>query len=87
MYNIDERNAFINTAEIDGTDISGGTIIENFLLMGQSGFSATSNYYDLQGNIRVLRLYWKSKRKIKKVNLMILRLAKSSLIFIQKPIL
>lgn len=67
MYNIDERNAFINTAEIDGTDISGGTIIENFLLMGQSGFSATSNYYDLQGNIRVLRLYWKSKRKIKKV--------------------
>lgn len=67
MYNIDERNAFIDTAEIDGTDISGGTIIENFLLMGQSGFSATSNYYDLQGNIRVLRLYWKSKRKIKKV--------------------
>lgn len=67
MYNIDERNAFINTAEIDGTDISGGTIVENFLLMGQSGFSATSNYYDLQGNIRVLRLYWKSKRKIKKV--------------------
>lgn len=67
MYNIDERNAFINTAEIDGTDISEGTVIENFLLMGQSGFSATSNYYDLQGNIRVLRLYWKSKRKIKKV--------------------
>lgn len=67
MYNIDERNAFINTAEIDGTDISGGTVIENFLLIGQSGFSATSNYYDLQGNIRVLRLYWKSKRKIKKV--------------------
>jgi hypothetical protein len=67
MYNIDERNAFINTAEIDDTDISGGTVIENFLLMGQSGFSATSNYYDLQGNIRVLRLYWKSKRKIKKV--------------------
>lgn len=67
MYNIDERNAFINTAEIDDTDISGGTIIENFLLIGQSGFSATSNYYDLQGNIRVLRLYWKSKRKIKKV--------------------
>lgn len=67
MYNVDERNAFINTAEIDGTDISGGTIIENFLMMGQSGFTATSNYYDLQGNIRVLRLYWKSKRKIKKV--------------------
>lgn len=67
MYNVDERNAFINTAEIDGTDISGGTVVENFLLMGQSGFSATSNYYDLQGNIRVLRLYWKSKRKIKKV--------------------
>lgn len=67
MYNIDERNAFINTAEIDDTDISGGTVIENFLLIGQSGFSATSNYYDLQGNIRVLRLYWKSKRKIKKV--------------------
>ena len=67
MYNYDERNAFINTAEIDGTDITGGTIVENFLLLGQSGFSATSNYYDLQGNIRVLRLYWKSKRNIKKV--------------------
>lgn len=67
MSNYDERNAFINTAEIDGTDISGGTIVENFIMLGQSGFSATSNYYDLQGNIRVLRLYWKSKRKIKKV--------------------
>lgn len=67
MSNYDERNAFINTAEIDGTDITGGTIVENFLLLGQSGFSATSNYYDMQGNIRVLRLYWKSKRKIKKV--------------------
>lgn len=67
MYNIDERDAFINTAEINGTDITGGTIVENFLMLGQSGFSATSNYYDLQGNIRVLRLYWKSKRKIKKV--------------------
>lgn len=67
MSNYNERNAFINTAEIDGTDITGGTIVENFLLLGQSGFSATSNYYDMQGNIRVLRLYWKSKRKIKKV--------------------
>ncbi len=67
MQNFDERDAFVNTADINGTDISGGAVIENFLMMGQSGVSATSNYYDLQGNIRVLRLYWKSKRKIKKV--------------------
>lgn len=67
MGNFDERDAFINTSEIDGTDITGGTIIENFLMLGQSGFTATSNYYDNQGNIRVLRVYWKSKRKIKKV--------------------
>ena len=40
------------------------------VLMGSSLFdegSATLTPYDLNGNVRVLRVYWKSRRKIKKV--------------------
>lgn len=67
MDNVDERNSFINISELDGSDLTGGEVIENFAFFGQSGLVATSNYYDNQGNIRILRVYWKSKRKIKKV--------------------
>ena len=40
------------------------------LVMGSSLFdedSATLTPYDMNGNVRVLRVYWKSRRKIKKV--------------------
>ena len=61
MDNIDDRAAFVyNPAnESDSNDYffnPFGDSVENSLLP-----------YDLAGNIKVLRVYWKSKRKIKKV--------------------
>jgi len=34
---------------------------------GNSGLNDSLMPYDLAGNIRVLQVYWKSKRKIKRV--------------------
>lgn len=67
MSNIDERLGFIN-ANMVGDEI---TRSDNFFFDPNSllsGAVATSLMpYDLAGNIRVLRLYWKSKKKILKV--------------------
>ena len=73
MDNIDERAAFINTDANDmseamiynQTDPSDGAIIDRYALF--TGPSSTNNYYDNQGNIKVLRVFWKSRRKIKQV--------------------
>ena len=68
MSNIDERNSFINTADMNGFENGEGSIIDNYSIFAQNtGSSATTNYFDNNGNIRVIRTYWKSKRKIKKV--------------------
>lgn len=68
MDNIDERNGFFTTSDINAFDTTGTSIIDNYAIFGQVyGSSATTNYYDNNGNIRVTRVYWKSKRKIKKV--------------------
>lgn len=64
MGNIDERNAFINMTDING-DTAEGMIIDNYISF--AGASTSSNYYDNSGNIKVVRVYWKSRRKIKKV--------------------
>jgi len=64
MGNIDERRAFINVNDLSGTTEE-GVVIDSYALF--TGPSATNNYYDNSGNIKVLRVYWKSKRKIKKV--------------------
>ena len=67
MDNIDERMGFIN-ANMIGDEITRG---DNFFFDPNSllsGAVATSLMpYDLAGNIRVLRLYWKSKKKILQV--------------------
>lgn len=67
MDNIDERAGFIN-ANMVGDEITRG---DGFFFDPNNLFSgavATSLMpYDLAGNIRVLRLYWKSKKKILKV--------------------
>lgn len=64
MDNLDERYGFINTNMVD--DTLGFSNYTDTNLFG----SAESNSmlpYDLAGNIRVLKVYWKSRRKIKKV--------------------
>ena len=56
----DETKNFVNIGEADGV------IIDSYALFaGPNGLS--NNYTDNAGNIKVLRVYWKSRRKIKKV--------------------
>ena len=64
MGHYDPRLAFVNRA-IAGLsfDASGS---EFFSSVGGHGH-VTSQPYDMEGNIRVLRVYWKSKRLIQKV--------------------
>lgn len=63
--NLDERNNFINYMDIDGS-VQENAIIDNYVLF--TGPSAMSGqYFDNAGNVKVLRVYWKSRRKIKKV--------------------
>lgn len=59
--NYDERRSFI---DISDEPFGSGEIID-----GYDGFagSSVSPYYDDVGNIRVLKVYWKSQRKVKKV--------------------
>lgn len=62
MDNIDERDGFVlNT---DGT-LSDDAVDVNSLF--DYDFEDARSPYDTNGNIRVLRVYWKSRRKIKKV--------------------
>lgn len=68
MQNTDERNAFVNLGDMNGFESGEGSVIDNYAIFAQNtGAAATTNYYDNNGNIRVVRVYWKSKRKIKKV--------------------
>ena len=65
MNNIDERYGFVNNNMI-GDEIS----TEGFFwdpLGGTDGISNSLLPYDMAGNLRVLRVYWKSRRRIKKV--------------------
>ena len=67
MDNIDERFGFIDANMIDDKPSAG----EGFYFNAEGLFTDTASGsllpYDLAGNLRVLRVYWKSKRKIKKV--------------------
>lgn len=66
MDNIDERFGFINNNMV-GEEL---TSREGFFwdpMLTQEGVGSSLLPYDLQGNLRVLRVYWKSKRRIKKV--------------------
>ena len=65
MDNIDERFGFVNNYMV-GEEI--GT--DNFFWDPMGAYDGVNNSlmpYDMAGNIRVLRVYWKSQRKIKKV--------------------
>lgn len=64
MGNIDERFGFLPNVEIGRT--AGDTFIDANQLFDNQ-FDTTLLPYDMNGNVRVLRVYWKSRRKIKKV--------------------
>ena len=67
MDNIDKRFGFIDGTMIDDRPNAG----EGFYFNAEGLFPDVTNSsllpYDLAGNLRVLRMYWKSRRKIKKV--------------------
>lgn len=65
MDNIDERYGFVNTSMIDDNMSTEGFFWDPF--GGYDGVSNSLLPYDMLGNLRVLRVYWKSRRKIKKV--------------------
>ena len=63
MGNFDETASFVPMISED----IGNSIVDNYDLFGQVNSGIATNYTDNFGNIRVLRVYWKSRRKIKKV--------------------
>lgn len=66
MSNIDERYGYVNSTMIGEEMSTNGFYFDPYNLFSDS-MSNTLMPYDLAGNIRILRLFWKSKRKIKKV--------------------
>ena len=66
MDNIDERFGFVNSNMIGEEMSTDGFYFDPFNLFSDSTANSLLPY-DLAGNLRVLRVYWKSRRKIKKV--------------------
>lgn len=65
MDQIDERHAFLpNFMITDQSDVGG--MFYSDLFGGLDGYDRLLPY-DLAGNIRVIQMYWKSRRRIKKV--------------------
>ena len=64
MDNLDPRYGFVPNLSLDWT--AGDTMLDPYSLFDNNA-DTTLLPYDLNGNIRVLRVYWKSRRKIKKV--------------------
>ncbi len=66
MGNIEERNAFLYSPLITEDNLENS--VDTFVWMGNNFAGLpNSSYVDNMGNVRVLRIYWKSKRKVKKV--------------------
>ncbi len=66
MDNIDERYGFVNNNMI-GDEISTDGFYFDPMNLFSDSVSNSLLPYDLAGNLRVLRVYWKSRRRIKKV--------------------
>lgn len=66
MDNIDERFGYVNNHMVGEEISTDGFYFDPFNLFSDS-ISNSLLPYDLAGNIKVLRMYWKSKRRIKKV--------------------
>ena len=67
MDNLDERQGYINTNMIDDTMSSSSFYFDPLNLFSDANNINSLLPYDLAGNVRVLRVYWKSRRRIKKV--------------------
>ena len=67
MDNIDDRNGFINVNLIGDEAIATNGYYFDPMGLFSDGVDDSIMPYDMAGNIRVLRVYWKSRRKIKKV--------------------
>lgn len=63
---VDERDGFVNINLIGEDAIAASGEINPLSLFTDPSLN-DSGPYDIAGNIRVLRVYWKSRRKIKKV--------------------
>lgn len=63
MDNIDPRAGFVHNHMVSDVVTDG----YYFDPLSANGLDASLLPYDLNGNVRVLRIYWKSRRKIKKV--------------------
>ena len=59
-----DENAYMDPVVGDEL-IKGGHFFSS--LLGEYGYTHSALPYDSEGNVRVLRVYWKSRRKIKKV--------------------
>lgn len=66
MGNIDERYGYVNNNMVGEEISTDGFYFDPFNLFSDS-MSNSLLPYDLAGNLRVLKVYWKSRRKIKKV--------------------
>ena len=66
MDNLDGRYGFINANMIDD-EVSGNYYFDAGNLFNDNALNNSLLPYDLAGNLRVVRMYWKSKRKILKV--------------------
>lgn len=67
MDNIDSRYGFVNNVILgDEIEQNGGFMFDPLSLF-DNDVNSSLTPYDFIGNIRVLRVYWKSRRKIKKV--------------------
>lgn len=66
MDNVDERLGFVNSIVMDDVNTSQ----EGFFwgpIDSVGGVTSSLLPYDISGNLRVIRVYWKSRRKIKKI--------------------
>lgn len=66
MDNIDERYGLVNSAMVGDQIITDGFYFDPLNMFSDASISSYLPY-DLAGNLRVLQVYWKSRRKIKKV--------------------
>lgn len=66
MDNIDERYGFVNNNMVGDEVATDGFYFDPLNLFSDAVVNSLLPY-DLAGNLRVLRMYWKSRRKIKKI--------------------
>lgn len=64
MANWDERRGWVYVGDKDD-NLKNQDTIKN--LFGESGYMNNDSVCDFDGNIRVMRVFWKSRRKIKKI--------------------